>query len=106
VTPMVGGGVCEDKWGDCTFSLGLPTFDINLLCNDLVFDFGFEVDCTCTYTCPQFPYYAAYPKTVGINLKEIMMRLNPEQYAGIFGQTDIGQIIASGGLMNYCRMDP
>lgn len=104
LTPDAGGGMCEKNWGSCTFEAGLPSFDAKLLCNDLIFDLGFQLDCTCTYTCPNFPYFAAYPKTIRINLKEWMMLLNPEQYAGIF--KSLPSALASGDLMGYCRLDP
>lgn len=104
--PQVGGGVCEDKWGDCTFSVGLPAFDIEKLCNDMIFDLGFQIDCECTYSCPHFPYVAVYQKSVGINLREIAMRLNPEQYMHMFEGMSLESLLASGDLMQYCRLDP
>jgi len=94
VVPQVGGGVCESNWGSCTFSQGLPTFDLNLLCNELIFDFGFQIDCTCIYTCPNFPYTIPVPKSVRVNLKDWLILLNPDMYAGIFNQLQV------------CRMDP
>jgi hypothetical protein len=92
--PQVGGGVCENNWGSCTFSYGLPTFDLNLLCNELIFDFGFQIDCTCIYACPNFPYTMPVPKSVRVNLKDWLILLNPDTYAGLFNQLQV------------CRMDP
>ena len=104
VVPMVGGGVCEDNWGSCVFSYGMPSFQIDLLCNDLVFDLGFQIDCTCMYTCPSgvIPI-APVPKSVRINLNEILMYLNPEMYENRFRGAAAG---AGGALAAYCGLDP
>jgi len=112
LTPAVGGGVCEDPLPmnpDCTLDLAgmkaaMPTLDPSLICNDLVFDLGFQVDCTCMYKCVKFPYYTLVPKTVRVNLNDWLMFLNPDQYAGIFN--DMEGVLASGDIMQYCKLDP
>ncbi len=107
--PQVGGGVCEDTWGDCTFAAGLPTFDVEKLCNDLVFDFGFQIDCTCTYTCPNFPFYAAYEKSVGVNLRELGLVLNPDRFIEELEQRlgmSLEEFKSKYDISQYCRFDP
>jgi hypothetical protein len=106
VVPMVSGGVCEEKWGACALSYGLPTFDVSLLCNDLVFNMGFQIDCTCVYACPDVPIPVPLAKSVRMNLNEILMSLIPSQYAGLFQALGLAQALATGDFSAFCRFDP
>jgi len=115
ITPMITGpgtalgGGCPEKYPlnpSCTFDYGLPTFDINLLCNDLVMKMGFQIDCTCMYACPSFPYIGIYPKSFGISINEIARMLNLDGYENLLTAASILYAMREGDIMAYCRLDP
>jgi uncharacterized protein YeaC (DUF1315 family) len=41
-----------------------------------------------------------------MDLNQILMSLLPSAYQGLFQAYSLAQAIASGNLMNYCRLDP
>jgi hypothetical protein len=107
--PDVGGGVCPQKHpvrSDCSFDVGLPSFDAELLCNDLLFDLGFQIDCTCVYTCVEIPNVWVEPVSVGVNLKYLAMMLDPDQYLDALSELDMSKLLLQGDILNYCRLDP
>jgi hypothetical protein len=107
IEPNIAGGVCPEMHGDCAFESGLPTFDINLLCNDLVFKGGFQLDCTCMYACPgPPPFTLPVPQSVGINIDQLLASLNLEGLEDILKLIDLGRALASGDVMEFCRFDP
>lgn len=104
--PKVGGGICEDVVGDCQFSVGLPTLDPNLLCNDLITGMGFQLECTCVYTCPQFPYTLMLPKNIRVDVEQIAMSMDISGLGDLRAALDIGEAAIRGDIMEFCRLDP
>jgi hypothetical protein len=108
ITPPVGGGVCHENFpGDpsCSFSYGLPSFEIDKICNDLVFDMGFQIDCTCVYSCPEFPQTRFWTRSVGVNVKEILAMMDPSMLLEMLGIPELSAIL-NGDLSTYCKFDP
>jgi hypothetical protein len=108
LNPTVASGVCQQPGAappGCVLNpsgiQAFPPLTVQKLCNDLVFDLGFQIDCTCVYVCTAgattYPFINQV--SVGVDLKQIMAMLNPEQYAGLFREGGVG-------MMNYCMLDP
>jgi hypothetical protein len=107
--PAVSGGVCPstDKmigFEDCTFSYGLPTFDAQLLCNEFIFEGGFQVDCNCIYYCPGRPIQnIPVPVSVRISLSSLTALLDLPEISQLL---NLAQTIEAFQSIEYCRLDP
>lgn len=109
LSPSVGGIVCDENLKvdtSCQFSYSLPSFEIDKICRDIVFEFGFQIDCTCMYVCPDLGMPIPVPKSVRVDLNQLMLIMNPEQYLDMFNDIDLSALIDASGLLNYCRLDP
>ncbi len=103
--PQIGEVVCG-TFADCVFTGALPAFDPELLCNELIFDLGFRVDCTCVYECPHAPYIMFDQVSWGVNLNYLRMLLDMDKYKDMFADFDLEALLQLTGLMEYCKLDP
>lgn len=106
IGPDIGKMVCG-SYGSCQFDYALPPIlEPELLCNEMVYDMGFRIDCTCSYKCPD-GYTVQDTVSWGIDLNQVEAVLSQNQYAGLF--TDAADLLAGGDLSGYmqsCRLDP
>jgi len=104
--PQIGGEVCAKNLGTCTFDVATANFiDPEKLCNDIIFEMGFQIDCLCAYTCPTAPYVAYDTSTVGIDLTALRMLLDPDYYQQLL-DNELERLRSMGLLMEYCKLDP
>jgi uncharacterized protein (UPF0147 family) len=112
--PAVGGGICRDPHPlitSCKFSYGLPTFNLELLCDDMISEFGFKIDCSCVYSCPNFPYTLISQQGWAVNINNLYMLLDDAELAGLRHVVGAAGLIyaltqADADLMQYCQLDP
>jgi hypothetical protein len=113
--PSSGGNhlVCEQKYPydqSCTLSSSWPSIIPEELCDSIITDMGFKLDCTCVYACPKGGTMIDL-QSVSVSLDNIYMLLDNTQYAWlskIAGVAGLAEAFSQGDtdLMNYCQLDP
>jgi hypothetical protein len=102
----IGEMVCGEALGTCTFDYALPAFEAELLCNELISEMGFQIDCTCVYKCAEAPYFAVDTASFGMNLKYLGMVLDSSNLEAAFSAFNMDNLGVPGGYMEYCKFDP
>lgn len=98
------GGVCKKTMGSCPFEFALPTFNLELLCNELVSGMGFQLDCTCMYQCAT--YTLPVPTSVRLTIDQLLAELEIEGLDAIVAAAAIAQVAVSGDIEAFCNIDP
>jgi hypothetical protein len=116
VVPQVSGGVCSEQHPvirSCQFDYGLPTFNVNAICDDMISDMGFKIDCSCVYTCPNFPYTAVSQQSLQVGIENLYLLLDSDELKGLRQAAGLAGLIYSlsqadidSDLMQYCSLDP
>lgn len=113
--PSSGGNhlVCEQNYPydkSCTLSSSWPSINPEALCDSIITDMGFKLDCTCVYACPKGGTMIDL-QSVKVNINNIYMLLDNAQYAWlskIAGIAGLAEALSQGDadLMSYCQLDP
>jgi len=96
VIPQVSGGVCSETHPfirSCAFDYGLPTFRVADICDDMISELGFKIDCTCVYSCPNFPYVMISQQSFAVNINNLYMLLDDAELAGL------RRVVGAAGLI-------
>ena len=103
---LIGGGACPLEHEGCTFTYGLPSFEIDILCGDMAFNGHFRLSCQCYYTCLEPPYTKARPGYLDISIEGLAAMMNLEGMGSILQMINMRESLERLRNVQYCKFDP
>lgn len=103
---LTGGGACSMEHEGCTFTYGLPSFEIDILCGGMAFNGRFRLSCQCYYTCLEPPYTKARPGYLDISIEGLAAMMDLKGMGSILQMINMRASIERLRNVQYCNFDP